>query len=137
MKKFTGHVPFDWPQTTRDKGLQLALVLGVVMLVAGCGKKESPKPATATPPTPPSAAPVTPMPPPVNPGAAASADADLTVLQQLNRAVINFRMQKNRNPSSVEEVASAAGIQLPAPPPGKKYAFNGRGMVVLVDNSTK
>jgi hypothetical protein len=61
----------------------------------------------------------------------------LTELQKLNRAVISFRMQKQRHPGTVEELATFAGIQLPAPPPGKKYAFNSRGLVVLVDNKTK
>ena len=123
------------------------------MFAAGCGKKESPAPAATAATTPdaaqptnqlatqvattPPAAPATPRPAPVNLTATANGDGDLSALQQLNRAVIGFRMQHQRNPSSVEEAAAAAGIQLPPPPPGKKYAFNNRGLVALVDSSTK
>jgi hypothetical protein len=46
-------------------------------------------------------------------------------------------MQNHRNPGSVEEASSVTGIQLPPPPAGKKYSLNGKGFVVLVDNSAK
>ena len=157
MKAFSGSVRLVWRQSMRGKPLPLALVLGVVIVgifAAGCGKKENPAPVATSiatnatdatqqiPPTtqnaiPPATAPANPGPPQINLAASANADSDLSVLQQLNRAVIGFRMQNHRNPSSVEEAASAAGIQLPAPPPGKKYAFNNRGLVALVDISAK
>lgn len=123
------------------------------MLAAGCGQKETPAPVvTATNPatnTPeavqpatqpvvtPAVAPSAPQPVITNPTTSASNDGDLTALQQLNRAVIGFRMQHHRNPSSVEEITAATGIQLPPPPAGKKYAFNSRGLVALVDSSAK
>jgi len=128
----------------------MALVLVVGLLAAGCGKKASPKPAATPPPAPqnlaqptspnanpPPAAPVTPPPPPVNAATAAKSDAELSTLQQLNRALMGYRMQYHRNPATVEELASAVGISLPPPPSGKKYAFNNRGLVDLVDISAK
>jgi hypothetical protein len=151
MKTFSDSVRLVWQQSTRGRVLPLALALGVAMFAAGCGKKESPAPAaintvTNTPdaaqPTTQTA--VTPHVVPANPGpaqinlaASANAEPEVPALQQLNRAVVGFRMQYHRNPNSVEEVAAAAGIQLPAPPPGKKYAFNSRGLVALVDSSAK
>jgi hypothetical protein len=137
MKSFMRHVPLAGLRTMGGKGLQLALIFGLALFAAGCGKKETPPPATNTPPAPQSAAPLTPVPSQTNPVAVPGADADLTVIQRLNQAAIGFRMQKQRYPGTVEELAAFAGIQLPAPPPGKKYAFSGRGLVILVDNSTK
>jgi hypothetical protein len=66
---------------------------------------------------------------------AAKSDAELPAIVQLNRSIVNFRMQHGRNPNSVEEIESASGIQLPPPPAGQKYAFNARGLIVLVDSS--
>ncbi len=147
MKRHSGHARFAGPGSTGRLGVPLALILGVALFAAGCGKKESPKPEANTPsaspnpaqPTTPNAAPppVAPAPAPADTAAGAKADADLPVLQQLNRAVIGFRMQYHRNPASVEELATTAGIQLPPPPAGKKYAFNKRGLIDLVDISAK
>ena len=75
------------------------------------------------------------MPSNAGPVVVPGADSDLSVIQQLNRAAIGFRMQNRRFPSTVEELAVFANIQLPTPPPGKKYAFDKRGFVVLVDKS--
>jgi len=136
----------DW------KALPVALILAAV--VAGCGKKESATAATAgtnnVPESTQAAAPSTGQPAPnANPAPSAakppeigvtvgpSTDSGLSSVQQLNRALLRFRMQNHRMPSSVEELASASGIQLPPPPPGKKYAFTGRGFVALVDNTAK
>jgi hypothetical protein len=148
-------------QSMNFKGLLLMLVLGAVTFMAGCGKKETPAPvttSTATPatnnndatpetaqpvsqntvtPATPAATPITPSLPQVNPAEAAKADAELPALVQLNRAVIDFRMRYNRNPKSVEEAESATGVKLPPPPAGKKYAFTSRGLIELVDSSTK
>jgi len=146
MKMHSGHVQFAGPQSVCCKGLQLALVLGVALFAAGCGRKESPKPEANTPSASPSPAqpttptappPVAPAPAPVDTAAGAKTDNDVPVLQQLNRAVMGFRMQYHRNPASVEELATTAGISLPPPPPGKKYAFNHRGLIDLVDISAK
>jgi len=154
-------VPDARPQFVCGKGLQLVLVLSVALFAAGCGKKESPKPVTNAPAAPDTTQPATPTatttpttttptptapnantppptpsqpPPPPPPAVAQSSDANLPILQQLNRAMFRFQMANHRSPASVEELAAAAGIQLPPPPPGKKYAINGRKMVVLMDN---
>jgi len=152
MKTFSGSVRIVWHQLTRQKGLYLALIWGVVMFATGCGKKESPAPAAnATAPentiqqttqdATSAAAPATTSGnagyTPISATAAANANSGTPVLQQLNRSVLQYKMQNRRNPTSVEELAAFAGVQVPSPPPGKKYAFNGRGFVVLVDNPTK
>jgi hypothetical protein len=103
------------------------------MLATGCGKKETPAPAV----TPGTTTNQQGRAPQVQVGTAANAENNLPIIQQLNRALLRYRMQNNRNPASVEELASAAGIQLPPPPPGKKYAFDKRGLVGLMDNPTK
>jgi len=142
----TDFVRIVWHQLTHQKGLYLALIWGVAMFATGCGKKESAAPSattvapeqTATQETAAATAPSHPVyTPPMPTAAAANADNGLTVLQQLNRSVIQYRIQNHRNPTSVEEVAAFAGVQVPPPPPGKKYVFNGKGFVVLVDDSTK
>jgi hypothetical protein len=132
--------------------LYLALIFGVAMFAAGCGKKESAAPSASaaasenttqqtTQDATPAAAPATASGnagyTPISATAAAKANNGAPVLQQLNRSVLQYKMQNRRNPTSVEELAAFAGVQVPSPPPGKKYAFNGRGFVVLVDNSTK
>jgi hypothetical protein len=113
--------------------LCLALVLGTGMLATGCGKKETPAPAV----TPGTTTNQQGMAPQVQVEAAANAESNLPIIQQLNRAALRYRMQNHRNPATVEELASAAGIQLPPPPAGKKYGFNSKGLVGLVDNPTK
>jgi len=141
----TGSVRIVWHQLTHQKGLYLALIWGVAMFATGCGKKESAAPSattaapeqTATQETAATTAPSQPVHTPVSATAAANADSGLTVLQQLNRSVLQYRIQNHRYPTSVEEVAAFAGVQVPPPPPGKKYVFNGRGLIVLVDDSTK
>ena len=145
MKTFSGSVRIVWHQLTHRKGLYLALIWGVAMFATGCGKKESAAPSgtTAAPQqtaTQETAAATAPSPPayiPPTPAATAAANNGTLVFQQLNRYVLQYRMQNHRNPASVEELAAFAGVQVPPPPPGKKYAFNNRGFIVLVDNSTK
>jgi hypothetical protein len=144
MKTFSGSVRIVWHQLTHQKGLYLALIWGVAiaMFATGCGKKESAAPSatTAAPQqtaTQETAAATAPSHPVYTPPAAANLDNGKPILQQLNRSLLQFKIQHNRNPTSVEELAASAGVQIPPPPPGKKYAFNSRGWVVLVDNSTK
>jgi len=134
--------------------LQIILILGIALLAAGCGKKESataaavaatnaPEAAQAaapsdSQPTPNvSPAPAVAKPPEIGVTVGPSTDSNLSSVQQLNRALLRYRMQNHRMPSSVEELASSSGIQLPPPPAGKKYAFTGRGFVALVDNTGK
>jgi len=142
----------DWFQSINPKSLSFVLVLGTAIFCAGCGKKESPTPVSSntpsslatnapdaapsvTPDNPTPAAAAVPSPPKVDLAEAAKSDAELPAIVQLNRTILGFRMQYGRNPNSVEEAESAAGIQLPSPPAGKKYAFNKRGLIALVDNT--
>jgi hypothetical protein len=134
MKSFSGLVRPARGEATQCVVSGLVLVLGISLFVAGCGKKETPPPVNA-------AAPVVssnqPPPPQIRTEAPAGAEAGMAVIQQLNRAMVRYRMQHQSNPGSVEELASAAGIKLPPPPEGKKYAINNKGFVVVVDNSAK
>ncbi|HEX3625657.1 MAG TPA: hypothetical protein VH280_09545 [Verrucomicrobiae bacterium] len=110
--------------------------------VAGCGKAStsastapSPAPVATTPATPASTAPV----PTAQPMAqtASTNSAGPTTLQSLNRAMVRWMRANHRRPRNFQEFASTANVQIPDPPPGKKYALNGRGFIILVDNSTQ
>ncbi|HXC35496.1 MAG TPA: hypothetical protein VNV43_06440 [Candidatus Acidoferrales bacterium] len=61
----------------------------------------------------------------------------MTTLQFLNRAMVRWMRTNHRHPRDFNEFASTANVQIPDPPPGKKYALNGRGFIVLVDISTQ
>jgi hypothetical protein len=130
-----------WHPRAGVLSLILALAVG-----GGCGKSQSSPPptvssaATNLTPTPvvttttPAAAPT------ATPSASqrpltvpSTANSGLTPLQVLNRAMVNWTMQHGRRPQSFEEFASTANITIPEPPPGKKYAFDGRGWIVLVN----
>jgi hypothetical protein len=54
-------------------------------------------------------------------------------LQPLNQALLGWRLQNRRVPASFEEFAASAGIQIPPPPPGKKYILNSHGLISLVN----
>jgi len=54
-------------------------------------------------------------------------------LRELNGALFDWVVQHQRRPANFEEFAASAGIQIPPPPPGKKYALNSRGLVSLVN----
>src|ERR1039458_8884943 len=104
MKTFSGSVRIVWHQLTHQKGLYLALILGVAMFATGCGKKESAAPLattaspqeTATHGTAAAAPPSRPGYIPPTPAATAAANTGLPVLQQLNRSVIQYRIQNHQ-----------------------------------------
>jgi hypothetical protein len=128
----------------RNPGWQLKtialLLTSFALATAGCGKANTPA-ASATPsqstvvaatpaPTPaPTAQPI-----PMQTVATTSSNNAPTSLQLLNRAMVGWMRQNHRHPQNFEDFASSANIQIPDPPPGKKYALNGRGFIVLVDN---
>ena len=138
----------------RLTGAVLCLLFALV--VGGCGKSDSTPPKVVSPPTAdststaavqptpevapaatPAAAPTVASPPnqrmlpsPSNP-----ANSRLTPLQVLNRALFGWEVKNHRPPQTFEEFASSAGIQIPAPPAGKKYAFSPRGFIVLVNEN--
>lgn len=113
------------------------LVCATAWLAAGCGKQaQSPAPPAPAPqdtnasqPAP--AAPAT----PVNSGPALAATAtNATVdLRPLNQALMGWVYRNGRRPANFEEFAASAGIQIPPPPPGKKYSITGRGFISLVN----
>ena len=117
------------------------LALAMAM-VSGCGKSESTPPtASAPPPSPPStpppaATPAAPTSADSQPAAQLDADNTKKQLQMLNRAMMGWMMQNHRRPQNFEDFASSANMQIPNPPAGKKYAFDSRGFIVLV-NSTQ
>ena len=141
MKSFMDFGVCTRLKATFGRKLPFALTMAAALLAAGCGKKETPATNTSSGARNPAAsnaepaiAPLTPVLSQTNPIVVPAADSDLSVVQQLNRAAIGFRMEKHRYPTTVEEVAAFAGIQMPTPPAGKKYILNRRGLVVLVDN---
>ena len=159
MKTFSGSARLFRHLPMTRKGLCLVLAIGTIIFAAGCGKKDAastpPPPATTTvtqtaasPETPaaataaPAAAPepanAGPVPPaPTMEPVTAAPNNGMSFLQQLNRASITFKMQNRRNPSTPEELAAFAGVQLPPPPAGKNYAMNPKGYIVLVDAAKK
>jgi hypothetical protein len=54
-------------------------------------------------------------------------------LRPLNQALLEWRMRNRRVPANFAEFAASANTKIPAPPPGKKYIINGRGLISLVN----
>ncbi|HEV2330531.1 MAG TPA: hypothetical protein VGY56_17245 [Verrucomicrobiae bacterium] len=136
----TGRLAGWWPKAGVFS-LILALAAG-----GGCGKSQSSPPptvssaatnSTAVPVAAPTTQAITPTAAPAPSRSAltipSTAGSAVTPLQMLNRAMVNWTMQHGRRPQSFEEFASTANITIPDPPPGKKYAFGGRGWIVLVN----
>ena len=119
----------------------VALIWVVLLLVVGCSKSNNPPPttpspssdATNTPTASAAAAPITYSPATV----ATNASDTQTQLQTLNKAMIGWMIKNHRHPQNFAEFASSTDVQIPAPPPGKKYTLNQRGFITLVDNSTQ
>ncbi len=125
-------------QRWAGKLVGVLLVLGTLTLAAGCGKKAAPVvdvpspappaqaavlPGQPNPPLPQPYAPVT-LPPPT------SAAPDLS---QINRAYIGWIMQTHRHARTVEEFVTAAGVQLPPAPAGKKFVIDKHGYIALAN----
>ena len=113
----------------------VVLFLAPPLLCGGCSKK-SDNPATNLPATPPLAEPTASAPtPPIiatapAPGVGTSAAPDM---RAINRALIIWSVHHRRQPSSFDEFAASAGIQVPPPPTGKKYIIGSSGLVSLVN----
>jgi len=144
MKTFPGLFRSSGCQITRRGVFWLALVLGAAICAAGCGKGKSTGPTTGptsslqttqnlSQPTAPGSD-VNAQPAPValatNVAAAPNAAPDLTAL---NQALRGWLMRNRRVPANFEEFAATAGVTIPPPPAGKKYAITKRMEVVLVD----
>lgn len=120
-------------------------IIGILVfaLVAGegCGKSSKNVPPSVVAPSPSdSNAVALAATPPANwthPSAPSSSakDSGPTQLQMLNRAVLGWKMKNHRRPQSFEEFASTAGVQIPPPPAGKKYALDSKGFIILVNSN--
>jgi len=116
----------------------LFLALLAAALAAGCDKKEPPPAANPNLVDQPSNAPAQnvapgPLPTPAKPEviAADTANTDATLAQltrELRRTMIGRKLS-----GSFEEFVAIRNLQVPPPPPGKKYAISKQWRVVLVD----
>lgn len=130
----------------RDFCLSLS---GILLLLAGCSKKEAPAPVAASP-TPetnvvaPASAPATaatspgnmgtgPLPTPATPKTIVTTNGTDAVLAQLTRA-LHRTMIGRKLSGSFDEFVAISGVDVPPPPPGKKYAIDKHWHVVLVNN---
>lgn len=126
----------SWRPKASSVCLAVALAMG-----AGCGKSNTPAPVTSAPPPPADTTHVSATPSPqtsadAQPVAASNADVPKSVMQAMNRALIAWIRANGHRPNTFQEFASSTSFQIPTPPPGKKYGFNGRGFIVLVDGSS-
>jgi hypothetical protein len=105
----------------------------LILLLAGCGKKQEVANPTAAPggdsatATAPAAG---------QTGAAGAPTTDsAAVLTPLTQALRKYYFEHRQVPPTFEEFATAAGIQVPPAPAGKKFAINRKSLeIVLVDN---
>jgi uncharacterized lipoprotein YmbA len=118
---------------TGPAGLMMALAL----VMTGCGGEPE---ATPPPPTGSNAAPdvsqYAPKPDaqvqPQKLDLPADANAD-AVLAELNYQLKRWIVSNQRRPANFEEFVNSAQIQVPPPPPGKKYEMGPQVKIVLVD----
>ena len=133
-----------WETARPSKRWQIlcaGLVCANALLVAGCSKQsQSQAPSASTPPdanASQSAPPATvSTPPDVNASQsvpAATVTNGQPDLRPLNQALLGWVIQNRRRPANFEEFAASANIQIPPPPPGKKYVINSHGLINLVN----
>jgi hypothetical protein len=111
----------------------------VLASVAGCGKSNTPTTSAAPPPSDVTRVSPAPSPQPAansQPAAATTPDVPKPEMQAMNRALIVWMRTNGRRPKTFQEFAGSTDFQIPTPPPGKKYAFNARGFIVLKDASS-
>jgi hypothetical protein len=124
---------FGWHAWRQPKASAIYLAL-VLTVATGCGKSNAP--TSAAPSS--NATTVSPAPSPqavtsVPPVAATNSVVPKEEMQAMNRALMNWMRANNRRPKTFQEFATSTDFQIPAAPPGKQYAFNARGFIVLVD----
>lgn len=125
---------------------------GILVLLAGCSKKEAPAPVAAipapdtnvvTPVSAPAAAAASPADTPGNTGSGPAptpatavhitgTDTDSVLAQlthELHRSMIRRKLS-----GSFDEFVAVSHVEVPPPPPGKKYAISKQWRVVLVNN---
>ena len=54
-------------------------------------------------------------------------------LHQMDQAMLRWVMANRRAPASFAEFAASAGVTIPPPPAGKKYAFSQTMHIILVN----
>jgi hypothetical protein len=118
--------------------IAVVLASALAVLFSGCGKKNSPAPAT-----PPTASEVAPgqqpvtgqlATPQIQPPGTPLTQADGAVdMPELQRTVIRWVVANRRRPNSFEDFAATAGVPIPPPPAGKKYTITHDLHVQLVN----
>ena len=122
---------------------------GLLLFLAGCSKSDAPASAAVSPPeanatanaasVPNGASPTTantapgPAPTPTAPVVLTSTNNTDAVLVQLTRQ-LHRTMIGRKLSGSFEEFVAISHVQVPPPPPGKKYAISKQWHVVLVNN---
>jgi hypothetical protein len=114
----------------------IASLLGAfLILAAGCGRESGARTGGEQPPG--NAETGVPQPklePSAHPRALeVQPDADpAAVIEELNRELRRYRVTYQRLPANFEEFVATTRLQVPPPPPGKKYIINRQNRVELV-----
>lgn len=106
----------------RLKIKEILPAMGVVILLAGCGKPAEPAAPAAVPSAAATQAPA--------PAADPNANVDL---DQMTRDLRRWILKNQRPPKDFADFAATAGAPLPAAPAGKKFAISKEMRVVLVN----
>ena|ERR1035438_6086822 len=118
-------------------GLGLAALVAVTLLAAGCHKPKPPAVQAAeeqnTNQAAPDQAPVYQQPTSASPAVVSAQPPAAPDLKELNRGVLRWILGNRRRPQNFEEFAATAGVTIPPPPAGKKYALGKDMHVQLVD----
>jgi hypothetical protein len=119
--------------------LVLTGLLALALVVCGCGRKKSLAAAKSSDATqaPSSTQPATGAPGPGpqalrQPETIAQPDGQ-TDLHALNRCLVRWLIANKRRPKDFADFAATAGVTIPPPPSGKKYAIGSNMHIVLVN----
>src|SRR5262245_40513708 len=104
------------------------LCLAIPLAIFGC--KREPPPANANSSTPAQNAATTPAP---APSVQAPPPAQTSEPVNLDRELRKWIVRNQRPPKNFEDFAATAGIEIPPPPPGKKYVVDKTMHVVLAN----
>jgi hypothetical protein len=131
VPKFLDFVAFD----RRASGGVLALAL--VWCLAGCSKNNNIPPSSQVTSNPPATVATTNL-PAITPPAAVTMPAPVAAngevdLPELNRDLRRWIVSHRQAPKSFEEFAATAGVNIPPPPPGKKYVLTKDMHIQLVN----
>lgn len=136
------------PGFTTSTGMKNCVCMALLMMVlaTGCGKNGDAAKASASPlpdqPTASATPSTTPGPPLAAPVAVPANPAVVVVPEgggmnatagQLTRQLRRYISRNHSTPSSFEDFVASAHLQVPPPPPGKKFAISSNLKVVLVN----